>query len=225
MAAFNQLYDNLKNKKIINGTVQIINYNAQFNPKRPLLYFYDYKKTNIDYCMAQLKWYMSQDLNCSAIAQHAKIWKNVCDDNGLVNSNYGWLIFNQNNYNQFQNCIKALIDDQNSRRAIMIYNRPSMHYDYKYNKRNDFICTLNNQFFIRDNKLISIYSMRSNDAIFGFFNDFYWACEVYQMVYKRLLQYYPNLQYDKIIWHANSFHIYSRHFKLLTNIVNYSNSL
>lgn len=55
---------------------------------------------------------------------------------------------------------------------MMIYQRPQMQFQYNKNGMNDFICTNYAQLFIRNNKLIYIVDMRSNDAIFGFFNDF-----------------------------------------------------
>ena len=75
----------------------------------------------------------------------------------------------------------------------MIYNRPSIHYDSIKDGMNDFICTMYNSFYIRNNKLYSIYNMRSNDIIYGFFNDFYWSCYVYMKLYNYLLLTYNNL--------------------------------
>jgi len=111
------------------------------------------------------------------------------------------------------------LEDKNSRRATMIYNRPSMQTEYNKNGMNDFICTYYSAFFIRNNKLINIVTMRSNDAIYGFFNDFYWHCEVYKRLYADLLNKYTGLEYDNMYWRADSFHVYERHFKLLEKII------
>jgi thymidylate synthase len=94
-----------------------------------------------------------------------------------------------------------------------------MHEDCCRDGMHDFMCTISNQFLIRDNTLWSIYNIRSNDAVFGFFNDFYWACYVYKQLYQTLALTYPELKYGPMIWFAGSFHIYERHFNLLREIV------
>lgn len=222
---FLQLYEQYKkNNFVIDKTntkiVQIINVNIKFNPELgPYFNINNVKKTNIQYVQKQLQWYKSQDLNIQFIQEYAKLWKSCADINGNINSNYGWCIYSNQNYNQFENCVKQLKNNKQSRRAIMIYTRPSIQYQYCENGKSDFICSNYNQFMIRDNKLISIYDMRSNDAIYGFFNDYAWAWNVYVEVYNELKQIYPQLLYGNIIWKANSFHIYQKHFKLLQKII------
>ena len=219
---FKEKYDN--NEFVINSDnskmLELINHTMELNPAQSFIDLTNTigRKTS-EYVNRELQWYLSQSLNINDIpGKVPKIWKSICSTNNEINSNYGYLIFSEKNFNQYLNCKKQLEADKNTRRAIMIYNRPSIQVDYKKDGMSDFICTLANQFLIRNNKLISIYSMRSNDAIFGFFNDFYWACFVYDLLYKELLNIYPELQYGSIFWNANSFHLYERHFKLLKNI-------
>jgi len=107
------------------------------------------KKTNEEYVKLETEWYDGQSLNVDKVASVASIWNNICSDNREVNSNYGYLVYSRLNHFQFDKCAKALLEDRSSRRAIMIYNRPSMHEDFKRDGMNDFICTLSHQFFIR----------------------------------------------------------------------------
>ena len=217
--AFILLNNELQNNNIVNGTVQILAYTMYpLNPLYPIIDFKGIKKTNIKYTKLQLQWYNSQNLNCQMVSSVAKIWNNCCDKYGNVNSNYGFLIFNKDNYNQYINCLKQLQKNINSRRAIMIYNRPSIHYDSIKDGMNDFICTMYNSFYIRNNKLYSIYNMRSNDIIYGFFNDFYWSCYVYMKLYNDLLLTYNNLQIGYIYWQAASLHAYEKHFNTVKKI-------
>ena len=172
------------------------------------------RKPNMDYVKRELEWYKSQSLFVHDIpGDTPKIWEQVSSKDGKINSNYGNLIFSEDNYNQFYNTIEELRRHKNSRRATMIYNRPSMHYQYNTDGMSDFVCTYANQFFIRDDKLISHYIMRSNDAVFGYGNDYHWAKYVHELVYNELLSSYPELQLGDIIWTASSFHVYDRHFK------------
>lgn len=187
------------------------------DPLQALLDF-KVKKTNEIYCKKELSWYLSQDLNIYPQMQDVTIWKQVADKNGFINSNYGWCIFAKENYSQYENCKNELIKNKESRRALMIYTRPSIWIDYNQDGRSDYICCISNQFFIRNNKLISIVNFRSQDFIYGFFNDFYWKCWVYNKLYDDLKIIYPELLIGYIDWNIGSLHCYEKHFSLLEKI-------
>lgn len=199
-------------------TVELVGVKMILDPSQPILNF-GVKKTNEAYCEKELNWYLSMDLSIVGHVDDVKIWQQVADKNGYVNSNYGWCVFSEENEDQFNHCVQTLTKDKNSRQALMIYTRPSMHKDCCANGMHDFMCTISNQFLIRDNRLLSLYSIRSNDAIFGFFNDFYWACYIYKQLYQTLSLTYPELKYGPLTWFAGSFHVYQRHFDLLREIV------
>jgi hypothetical protein len=76
-------------------------------------------------------------------------------------------------------------------------------------------CTNSVQYFIRNNKLRCIVSMRSNDSVYGFKNDYHWQRYVQLKLLNELQPYYPNLEADVIDWSAGSLHVYPRHFKHL----------
>jgi thymidylate synthase len=180
------------------------------------------RSTPKKYVDIELTWYDSMRLDSDYIGQHAQIWKDIAGDDGSLNSNYGYLVYSKENYSQYDNVLQSLIKNAGSRQAIMIYNRPSMHYDSVENGKRDFVCTLAHQFFIRNNKLHSVVNMRSNDAIYGFFNDFAWFCTVHERLYIDLLNEYPDLQMGEITHIANSFHVYERHFPMLQKIISNS---
>lgn len=168
-------------------------------------------KPNQDYIERELQWYMSMSLDVNDIPGGApEIWKQVADKNGMINSNYGWCIFNGGNYNQYENTRLELQKNPYSRRAEMIYTRPSMHEDYNRNGRSDFICTNSVSYFIRDGHLISHVKMRSNDAIFGYRNDYAWQKFVQEKLAAEL-----GVPAGNIIWTASSLHVYERHFKFI----------
>lgn len=197
--------------------VELIAPRIELNPTQPLLDF-GVRKTPKKYAEAEVKWYLSQDLSVKEIGKDAQIWLQVADKNGNVNSNYGWCIYSPENGYQYDFAVKQLQDDPESRRSCMIYNRPTMQTDYNKDGMNDFMCTFATQHFIRNKELIYVVMMRSQDAIYGFFNDFYWHCFVYDNMYSQLQKKYINLQVGKMIWIANSFHVYERHFDMLEKI-------
>lgn len=167
---------------------------------------------NWDYVRREEEWYESQSLNVNDIPGGAPaIWKQVATKDGFVNSNYGHLIYSATNGHQYQNTLRELQDKPESRRAIMIYNRPSMWIDYNRDGMSDFVCTLAHQYFVRDGKLHASVTMRSNDVVFGYRNDRAWARHVLEQLADDL-----RLPMGKIYWHAGSLHVYERHFDLVT---------
>jgi len=102
---------------------------------------------------------------------------------------------------------------------MMIYTRPSMHYDYNRDGMSDFICTNTTQQFIRNNKLIYRVDQRSMDMVFGLFNDLAWHQTVYNRFYNDLKKEYPNLEKGYININIGSAHVYERHFGMLEKIV------
>jgi thymidylate synthase len=174
------------------------------------------RKPNYEYIERELEWYKSQSLKVEDIpGETPAIWKQVASRHGKINSNYGYLIWSNENYRQYNNVLEELKANPNSRRAVMIYNRPSMHYDYNKDGMSDFICTYANTLLIRDGKLISHYLMRSNDAVFGYDNDVHWALHVQKRLAEDL-----DVECGDIIWTATNLHVYERHFKFIEELMN-----
>ena len=134
-------------------------------------------KPNDDYIDAEIEWYDSQSTNINDIPygdEPPKAWQYSANEYGEINSNYGHLIWSDKYYNQFEKVINELEANQDSRRASMIYTRPSIWHEYNENGKNDFICTNSVTYYDRDSKLHAVVQMRSNDVIFGYRNDYAW---------------------------------------------------
>ena len=118
---------------------------------------------------------------------------------------------------QFMNCVETILNDFETRRAIMyIGDNDNLNSDSK-----DKRCTCYIQFFIRNNKLDMIVSMRSNDAIYGLGNDLPFFNLVHNLMYFYIKgSGFDYLNKGKYIHCANSFHVYKRHFKMLNKIIN-----
>jgi thymidylate synthase len=191
-------------------TVEIIN--ASFEASEPWII----REPNEDYIKRELEWYESQSLWVSDIpGETPSIWKSVASNLGIINSNYGFLAYHGDNWNQYDNVLKELNDNPDSRRANMIYTRPSIWHDYKVDGMSDFICTNNVQYFIRNNQLITSVYMRSNDAVFGYNNDLAWQTHVRDKLLNDL-----DVTYEAgpIYWNVGSLHVYERHFKFIDSI-------
>lgn len=198
-----------------NGTFEILN--AQFVADEKTIF----GTLNADYAERELDWYKSQSLSVNNIpGKVPKIWMDIAGYSGEINSNYGWCVWSNENFNQFNSCIETLKSDKHSRRACMIYNRPSMQKDYSQNSMNDFICTYSTQLFIRDNRLHYTVYMRSNDAVFGYKNDKYWHDYLHIECLNELREHYPDLMLGDMVWNAASLHVYPRHFNLIEEKIN-----
>lgn len=177
---------------------------------------YVIRKPAYAYIERELEWYKSQSLNVNDIpGETPQIWKDIASTEGQINSNYGWCIYSEDNGNQYKHVLRELKSNPNSRRATMLYNRPSMHLDYNRDGMSDFMCTYANTFYIRDGKLESHYLMRSNDAVFGYNNDVAWAKHVQQELAADL-----GVQVGNIVWTASNFHVYERHFNFIEELMN-----
>jgi thymidylate synthase len=184
-------------------TIEMIG--ATFEANHPTIF----GEVNEEYVERELAWYKSMSLSVNDIpGKTPAIWQQVADENGYINSNYGWAIWHEDNFSQYVNVLKELRSNPNSRRAVMIYTRPTMWYDYNFNGMSDFMCTNAVQYMIRDEQLVAVVQMRSNDVVFGYRNDYAWQKYVADQLTKDLgLDVEP-----KIIWHVGNLHVYERHF-------------
>ena len=168
-----------------------------------------------EYIERELEWYKSCSRYVADIpGKTPAIWEAIASKDGMINSNYGWCIWTEENGDQYANVLKELKANPDSRRATMIYNRPSMHVDFEANGMNDFMCTFANSFFIRDGKLVSHYIMRSNDSVFGYNNDYAWAKHVQAELAKDL-----GVEVGDLIWTVSNIHVYERHFPMIEELL------
>jgi len=212
---FLPLYQQLNKQPIVNDMKELLFIRVDLDMNRTTgILDFTARKSNKDYLTKEKEWYLSKDLSTQKMFDIA-IWNAVKDSSNQVNSNYGYLVYSKGNFNQIEHVVKKLKEDKNTRQAVIIYNRPSIHLEWDDLGSKDFICTFYQHFFIRDNKLDCITSMRSNDCIFGTFNDIPWFEYVYNDVFSRLD---GGIEKGTLVFTANSFHCYSRHFSVLDKI-------
>lgn len=218
----NNIFRTIGNAVQQSKTIEI--QNVQFEVDKPWIV----REPNKEYFQRELKWYQTESLNVNDIPDGApKMWKSCATPDGYINSNYGWMIWSKDNYEQYKHCLQKLIEDPHTREACMIYNRPSMQEEYNKNGMHDFCCTYAVQCFLNEDNsgryhLKYIVYMRSNDAVFGFDNDALWHMHVQERLSRDLFGNIPTLTEitgpiicDPIVWNAGSLHVYERHFKFL----------
>lgn len=169
---------------------------------------------NRDYIETELEWYDSESTNVNDIYDDYRevpaAWLMTANAHGEINSNYGHLIYSAKYHTQYDQVLCELNNNPDSRRASMIYTRPSIWIEYCENGKNDFICTNAVTYYIRDNALHCVVQMRSNDVIFGYRNDYAWQDYVLRNLANDL-----SIDVGDIHWQVQNLHVYERHFDLV----------
>jgi len=141
------------------------------------------RKWNEDYAEAEWQWYLSGDASIHKLGdiygKIPEIWKRMADQNGHVNSNYG---YQWERNRQLDNVVELLSEEPETRQAcISIYDGKEWG-EYAF----DTPCTYAVQFTIVNNRLDMCVTMRSNDLWYGFCNDQYQFSKLQEMVSERL---------------------------------------
>lgn len=201
-----------------NETIELIG--ASFLADEPAIF----GTPNEDYIRREIDWYKLQSTNVNDIEGDVPAaWVATANDHGEINSNYGHLIWSDKYFNQYKQAIEELYRNKNSRRAQMIYNRPSIWLEATENGKNDFICTNAVTYYVRDNQVHCVVQMRSNDVIFGYRNDYAWQKYVLEKFTEDLNYRYmtgfvfrtSQFTVGNIYWQVMNLHVYGRHFHLV----------
>lgn len=109
---------------------------------------------------------------------------------------------------QLDNAIAALKDDIHSRRAmIMIFKPEDTQESSGFATR--IPCSIDYQFLIRNNKLMVLYHIRSNDYFKHFAIDIWLANALQEYIVEQLKDTYPNLKVGSLNYYCGSFHAYN----------------
>lgn len=165
----------------------------------------DIRKLSMRYAIGEMLWYMSANPSLSAIQHYTKAWDRMSDDRETVNSNYGYIVKEAYNFNQYEYCKQLLTKDKNSRQAVIHIKVPKNTLEHP---TKDLNCTVCLQFLIRENKLYCTTYMRSNDLWLGFpYDVFQFTCLQVRMAMEL------GLDIGTYTHIAGSLHLYARDFE------------
>ena len=154
-----------------------------------------------DYAEAEWKWYLSEDRNINKLGEIygkiPEIWKRMADNDGNVNSNYGWQ-WGRND--QIDMVVAKLKHEKDTRQACISKNDGKEISDYAF----DTPCTHAIQFTIVHGRLDMCVTMRSNDLWYGFCNDQYCFSKLQDMISLEL-EVEPGVYYH----FAHNMHLYN----------------
>lgn len=165
------------------------------------------------YLAGELSWYFSGSNRVEDIQEYSSFWNAIKNTDNTVNSAYGYILFkknNQHNFTQWQWALDSLLNDKESRQAIMYFGGS----DYQYENNKDFVCTCFGHFLIRNNQLHFMVTMRSNDLIRGMTFDVPFFMLLQQNMLLLLKEKYPELTLGSYYHTANSAHVYEEHYDL-----------
>ena len=206
--AFVYLYDKISKHGVRFADTRAL-FNVGFTLIRPEQRMITDEKRNwkLNYAEAEWQWYLSGDRNIRKLGEIygtvPMIWQRMADDDGNVNSNYGWQ-WKRND--QIGEVINILKNYRESRQAtISIYDGKEID-KYTY----DTPCTYAVQFTIVDNRLNMCVTMRSNDLWYGFCNDQYQFSRLQELVAKEI-----NMDIGSYYHFAHNLHIYNDKLGLL----------
>ena len=142
---------------------------------------------NLKYAKAEWQWYLTGLPNVKMLGEIygkvPKIWQRMANEEGYVNSNYGYQWERGDSHtSQLDNVISLLRNNPNTRQAVISIYDGKEHQDYKL----DTPCTYAIQFTILNKKLNMCVTMRSNDLWYGFCNDQYCFSMLQQLVADKL---------------------------------------
>ena len=202
----NEAYEYLHNKILLEG-LPFDNTKALFNIGFYITDPMDNKIINKernwkqDYAEAEWQWYLSGNKSIYKLediyGKVPEIWKRMADEDGHVNSNYGWQWQRNQQIDYVINKLKTKTDTRHA--AISIYDAKE-HYAYEH----DTPCTYAVQFTILNGRLDMAVVMRSNDFWYGFCNDQYCFSMLQKMIADEL-----KIEIGTYYHFAHNMHLYN----------------
>lgn len=168
---------------------------------------------NITFAIGELLWYLRGSDQVDIVAFYNPRYKTFSDDGGKMHGAYGKRIFSPvlTGMIQWDAVLQLLRTDRDTRQAILHFHLPS---DLIIVSR-DIPCTCTMQFFIRENKLEAIVTMRSNDIVWGTPYDVFSFTMMQEIMAQQL-----GVGLGTYTHFVGSFHLYDRHVKLAQKILN-----
>lgn len=159
------------------------------------------RKMNYKFMFAEAAWIVSGSNWLDGLTDYLPRYADFSDDQVFLHGAYGPKVAEQYTY-----VVNTLVNDKDSRQAVMNIWRE------RPGTSKDIPCTLSLQFFIRNQMLDCVATMRSQDAIWGMCYDVFTFSMVANMIRLLLLKRGVSVALGTLHLTAGSFHIYERHY-------------
>jgi len=184
-------------------TKEISPFMVQIQNPRDRTFYDEIRNINIGFSIAEWLWIVTGRNDVEMLSFYNSNMKKYSDNGKTFHGAYGRRLITED-CNQFDQVIEKLKSDKDSRQAVMTI------FDAKQDfvKTKDVPCTVDFQFFNRNDKLNMIVHMRSNDVYFGFPNDVFNFTMIQEMIAHEI-----GIDVGTYTHIANSFHLYKEHFE------------
>ena len=179
-------------------TYELSPFHVKIKNPRDRIFFDHVRNMNVAFSIAEFLWIVTGREDVEMLEFYNRNMKNYSDDGIVMHGAYGKRL--KDNYDQFRLVLNNLMNDRESRQAVMTIFDAERDLLFK---TKDVPCTVCFQFFIRENKLNMVTYMRSNDIYYGFPNDIFNFTMIQEMFARELRVEVG--EYDHI---AGSFHLY-----------------
>ena len=168
------------------------------------------RRNNIFATIAETIWVLSGRNDVAFLEGYLKRAQEFSDDGLTWRGGDGPRLRNWNGVDQLAAVQQILIDDPNSRRAVISLYDP----DRDFQKSRDIPCNNWLHFLIRNGRLHLNVVARSTDVVWGFsaINAFEWS------VLQEVMAYWLGLSIGEFRFFTSSLHLYERHYRLLADI-------
>jgi thymidylate synthase len=179
-------------------------------------------KTIEQYTEKELELYNSCSNRVEDFAKASKFWEKIANDDGTINSAYGYLIWKNRScgdpqrearkigvgvlHTPWEWCVNSLKADKDTRQAILRFSLP----EHQWFGNADQVCTMHGNWHIRDNRLHFSIVMRSNDLTKGLVYDLQFFISLMDKMVEELQPTYPELTKGYYTHFVHSMHIYER---------------
>ncbi|UNU44528.1 thymidylate synthase [Sphingopyxis sp. YF1] len=151
--------------------------------------------------LGEFLWYLTKSDDIDFITAYIPNYKKEIGPDGRINGAYGPRLFSTYGLDQIEAVIDLLERKPHTRRAVLqLYAAKDLKIDA------EVPCTTTLQFFIRDEKLHLMASLRSNDAYLGLPHDVFCFTMLQEMIANRL-----GVGLGEYIQMVGSFHLYEEH--------------
>lgn len=160
------------------------------------------RKVNVPFMFAEAAWILSGSNRLKDLTPFMKAYANFSEDNVFLRGAYGPKVVDQLGY-----IVDSIENDLDTRQAVLNIWRE------RPGSSKDIPCTLSMQFLVRDNKLNSIVTMRSQDVVLGYTYDVFTFSMVAYAVKLLLKSRGIEIDLGSLYVTPGSLHIYETHYK------------
>jgi thymidylate synthase len=170
------------------------------------------RRFSMPLALGEFAWHIGASDEVDALAYYAPRWRDFSDDGvHVIGSCYGRKIFgtSEGGASPWNRVLQTLRLDPASRRAVL-----SLWDERLAPTGKDLPCTMTIQFLVRQDRLVAVVHMRSNDAIWGIPYDVF--------LFTMLQEYLATclgVEVGDYIHLASSMHLYERHLELAERIL------